>query len=146
METFQIAPAGMRPLWVIVPAAIVLVVAILLAVFATRPTQIEVSPEGLRLRQTLYGRFIPADRIQWSGARRVDLSASPELAPARRTNGAGLPGYQAGWFRLKNGEKALVFLTDRSRTVYIPTSEGFSLLLSPQDPDRFLSAVRASQR
>ena len=57
--------------------------------------------------------------------------------------GTGLPGYQAGWFRLRNGEKALLYLTDRARAVYIPTTAGYSLLLSPADPDGFLSQLRS---
>jgi len=44
--------------------------------------------------------------LRTSEARRIDLAASPELQPRRRTLGTGLPGYQAGWFRLKGGEKA----------------------------------------
>jgi hypothetical protein len=76
----------------------------------------------------------------------VDFATEPDLAPKWRTMGTGLPGYQAGWFRLKNGEKALLYLSDRSRAVYVPTTAGYSLLLSPADPDRFLSAVRAIGR
>ena len=47
-----------------------------------------------------------------------------------------------GWFRLKNGEKALVSLTDRHRAVYVPTSRGYALLVSPAEPDSFLAALR----
>jgi hypothetical protein len=79
-------------------------------------------------------------------ARRVSLEADSELAPRRRTMGTGMPGYQAGWFRLKNGEKALLYLTDRSRAVYVPTTEGYSVLLSPADPDSFLQALTALRR
>jgi hypothetical protein len=75
-------------------------------------------------------------------ARRVDFAATPELEPQRRTMGTGLPGYRAGWFRLRNGERALLYLTDRSRAVYIPTAAGYGVLLSPADPDGFLAAVR----
>ena len=57
-------------------------------------------------------------------------------------DGTGLPGYQAGWFRLRNGEKALVYLTDRGRAVYVPTTAGYSVLLSPAEPDAFLAALR----
>jgi hypothetical protein len=76
-------------------------------------------------------------------ARRVDLGSQVELRPKWRRMGTGLPGYQAGWFRLRNGEKALLYLTDRTRAVYIPTTAGYSLLLSPADPDRFLSQLRS---
>jgi hypothetical protein len=57
-----------------------------------------------------------------------------------------MPGYQAGWFRLRNGESALLYLTDRTRAVYVPTELGYSLLLSPSDPERFLEAIRSAAR
>ena len=63
-----------------------------------------------------------------------------------RTWGTGLPGYQSGWFRLRNGERALVYLTDRRKAVYVPTALGYSLLLSPDDPGAFLSALEAVRR
>ena len=53
-----------------------------------------------------------------------------------------MPGYNAGWFRLKNGSKALLALTDRSSVVYIPTTEDYSILLSVADPEAFLAAAR----
>jgi hypothetical protein len=53
-----------------------------------------------------------------------------------------LPGYASGWFDLASGESALLYLTDRQRAVYVPTDLGFSLLLSPRDPDAFLAALR----
>ena len=56
--------------------------------------------------------------------------------------GTGLPGYKAGWFKLQNGEKALLSLTDTRRAVYVPTSRGFALLVSPAQPDSFVAALR----
>jgi hypothetical protein len=35
----------------------------------------------------------------------------------------------------------LVYLTDGRRAVYIPTERGYSLLLSPTDPDAFLAEL-----
>jgi hypothetical protein len=55
--------------------------------------------------------------------------------------GTGLPGYQAGWFRLRNGDSALLYLTDRSKAVYVQTTEGFGVMLSPSEPDKFLAAL-----
>jgi hypothetical protein len=111
-----------------------------------RAARFEVSPAGLELHGDWYGRSIPSGQIRGQDAKRVDFATEPDLAPKWRTMGTGLPGYQAGWFRLKNGEKALLYLTDRSRAVYVPTTAGYGLLLSPADPDRFLSAVRAIGR
>jgi hypothetical protein len=58
--------------------------------------------------------------------------------------GTGLPGYSAGWFSLRNGEKALLFVTDRSRVVRIPTRDGYSLMVSPRHPQAFMEALRAA--
>jgi hypothetical protein len=144
-EIFSIAPPVGRAMWLVlvIPGVIVAFVAGLLTmtVVSSRTARFEISPEGLRLRGDLYGRLIPADQLRGLSARRVDFAANPEWTPQRRTMGTGLPGYRAGWFRLRNGEKALVYLTDANRAVYIPTSAGYSVLLSPSEPDAFLAAL-----
>jgi hypothetical protein len=145
MQVFTIAPAGMKPLWVLLPVALILVfvVSVLaLSVWGSRGARFEVSDGGLRLRGDLYGRFIPAASLRADEARRVDLNANPEFRPRLRTMGTGLPGYQSGWFRLANGESGLLYLTDRRKAVYVPTAFGYSLLISPDDPDAFVSALR----
>ena len=58
--------------------------------------------------------------------------------------GTAMRGYRSGWFRLRNGDRALLYLTDQTRAVYVPTTEGYSVLLSPADPDAFLVALRRS--
>lgn len=138
-------PATGRYLWFLIP--VVAIVALAMAMLATtiiasRSARFEVTSEGLRLRGDLYGRLIPRSQLRLGEARRVDLASERNLQPSWRTMGTGLPGYQAGWFRLRSGEKALLYLTDRSRAVYIPTTESYSLLLSPMDPDGFLSRLR----
>jgi hypothetical protein len=57
-----------------------------------------------------------------------------DYRPKWRYQWFSLPGFASGWFKLQNKEKALVFLTDRSRVVYIPTSENYSVLLSVGKP------------
>jgi hypothetical protein len=150
METFPMAPAATRALWFVplLMAVILVPVVVLLGwtLVVARAARFEVSPAGLALHGDWYGRSIPSGQIRGQDAKRVDFATEPDLAPKWRTMGTGLPGYQAGWFRLKNGEKALLYLTDRSRAVYVPTTAGYSLLISPADPDRFLSAVRAIGR
>ena len=65
------------------------------------------------------------------------------LSGVQVSNHWQLGGYRAGWFRLRNGEKALVYVTDPSRVVYIPTTEGYAVMVSPHEPDAFLAAVRS---
>lgn len=111
-------------------------------IYASRHVQFEVAPEGLTIRGDLYGRRLPADALLIEAARAVDLAASPPLRPVWRTNGAGLPGYSSGWFQLGNGEKALIFITDKRRVVYLPTREGYAVLLSVPEPEKFLAALK----
>jgi hypothetical protein len=145
MATFPIEPAQSRYLWFIVPITALLIgviVLLMVTVRGSRESRFEVSAEGLRLRGDLYGRTIPRARLQLDLARRVDLAAEPDLRPRWKTVGTGLPGYQAGWYRLRGGGKALLYLTDRTKAVYVPTADGYGLLLSPADPDGFLAALR----
>jgi hypothetical protein len=141
------APAASRYLWFFVPITLLVIGAVVLLAVSLRGSRnatFEVTAEALHLRGDLYGRTIARPRLRIQQARRVDLVAEPALRPRWKTVGTGLPGYQAGWFRLRNGEKALLYLTDRSRAVYVPTLDGYSLLLSPADPDGFLAALRTS--
>ncbi len=115
---------------------------ILLMAWGATRAGFEVSPEGLHVRGALYGRKLPHASLLLERARHVDFRVDLELRPRRRTNGIGLPGYLAGWIKLRSGEKALAFLSDRSRVVYIPTTEGYSMMLSVYDPEIFLSRLR----
>ncbi|MEY4548496.1 MAG: hypothetical protein RL685_4691 [Pseudomonadota bacterium] len=145
MQVFQIAESGRGPFWVLLPVLLVLLAVgglVAVTVQGARGARFELSPAGLALRGDLYGRFIPRDQLLPERARL--LKADDEaLRPSVRTLGTGLPGYKAGWFRLGNGEKALVYLTDVERAVYLPTRAGYSLLLSPADPEAFLNALAA---
>ena len=146
MLEFPIAPGNLRGMLLLL-GIVGLVLAVVLGLVLTsamgaRTARFQVSPEGLRLRGDLYGRLIPAAELRVDEARRVDLTTNAELTPRLRTFGTGVPGYQAGWFRLRNGEKALLYLTDRSRAVYVPTTAGYSVMVSPADPDGFLAALR----
>jgi len=113
-----------------------------LSFFGSRIVTLEVSDRGLRVHGDIYGRFIPRAALQVGGARALDRGAEPGYAPTSRTNGIGLPNYQSGWFRLVNRSTALLFVTDWSRAVLVPTTENFDLLVSPADPQAFLAALK----
>jgi hypothetical protein len=147
METFPIVPGTSRGLWLFLAVILVVLMVAGTMMIATvrgaRHSRFELSDAGLRLRGDLYGRLIPAAELRGGAARIVDLGATDELQPRLRTMGTALPGYRAGWFRLRNGEKALLYVTDTRQAVYLPTRRGYSLLLSPQQPERFLERLRA---
>ena len=144
MQEFVIAPAGARAALIALLVLVPVFALLALSLLGSRTSRFIVSPEGLRLRGDLYGRLIPAAQLNVASAARIDFARSPDLRPARRTLGTGLPGYAAGWFRLANGEKALLYLTDRTRAVYLPTNAGYSILISPTDPEGFLATLRTT--
>ena len=96
----------------------------------------------MRLVGDFWGREIPLRLLDASKAQILDLNADKEFFPKRRTFGTGLPGYSSGWLRLRNGDKALLYLTSRSEVVYIPTFDGYLVLLSIEEPERFIAALQ----
>jgi hypothetical protein len=148
-KVFGIFPASSGAfifIWVFsVVIALVLIGVIALFIstgYQARHASFTVSDQGLRIGPGLYGRFIPRDDIDKEGVKVVNLNMETDYQPKWRTNGAGLPGYAAGWFKLKNKEKALVFLTDRSRVVYIPTYKNYAVLLSVREAEEFADTIQ----
>lgn len=142
---FGIIPASSGPFIFLLVIALVLILVIGLLAFiaySSKNVRFEVSDEGLRISRSFYGRFIPRGEIAAEAVRIIDLNVDSEYKPKRRTNGAGLPGYAEGWFKLLNKEKALLFLTDRSRVVYIPTKKDYSVMLSVKEAEEFAELIR----
>jgi Bacterial PH domain len=132
-DTFPIVPGQVRILWLALPVLTLAVAGIAVAMYslsASRTARFEVSPDGLRLRGDFYGRLIPARSLRLDQARVIDLRNEPELKPVLRTLGTSISGYRAGWFRLRDGERALLYVTDPARVVYLPTADGYSVMLS----------------
>lgn len=149
MDVFAISPASAKPLWfvgIICMLLAVVLVALAYTAYSSRNSRVEIDRNRIKLVGDFWGREIPFKLLNVSGVRILDLTASPEYAPKRRTLGTGLPGYAAGWFRLRSGEKALVYLTRRHDVVYVPTSDGYSLLLSVEEPERFVETLQQYKR
>jgi hypothetical protein len=113
--------------------------------YSMRHTTFEVSADGIRIRGDVYGRTISLSQLHLDKAKVYNMAGDRDHSLSWRTNGIGMPGYSSGWFRLKNGEKALVFLTSRARVLYIPTSEDYALVVSPRDTDALLQALREAK-
>lgn len=141
-QIFPMVPASSKALWVIAVILVPLVALLGYSAYASRNAQFEVSETGLRIHGGLYARTVPVESLVCDGARAVDLRSDASLKPGLRLNGVGLPGYHTGWYQLKNGEKALVYLTDPSAVAYVPTRDGYSLLLSVENVQAFLNSVR----
>lgn len=143
-EVYTIAPASSKALWAV--GAILVFLLAMAGLFAfftlsSQATRYELSPEGLRISRTMYGRTIPWANVDFEGVRAVNLHLDQDLQPTLRTNGIGLPGYQAGWFDLRKG-RGLLFVTDPTRAVAIPTRDDYTVLLSVADPSALLASIR----
>ena len=145
-EIYPIVPASAKPIWILGVVCIILVIvfaALAYTAYSARNSRIEVGENQLRLVGDFWGRSIDFSSLQLDNAAIIGLDSSSNYAPRRRTFGTAVPGYASGWFRLHNGEKALAYLTNRESVVYIPTSLGYSLLLSADRPQQFLDALRS---
>lgn len=106
-----------------------------------RSISFHVEDAGLRIKAMFYGRKIPRESLDVANARVVDLTADAELKLWRRTNGMGFPGLKTGWYKLKSGDKALVFVTDLEKVLLIPTTEDYTLFLSVDEPQELIEAL-----
>ena len=57
-----------------------------------------------------------------------------------------MPGYLLGWFRRTGDGRIYAMLTDKSSVVYLPTTEGYAMLLNIKEPDALLEALSAPRR
>lgn len=143
--SFPIIPASSGPVWLFVSVSVFSLALIALfgyLALSSRHVVFEVSSEGLQIRGDMYGRRIPLSALDVAKAKPVDLTRDREYQFVARTNGAGLPGYSSGWFRLRKGEKCLAFVTDQQHVLYVPTRAGYSLAMSVSDPTALLDELR----
>lgn len=145
-DVFPLVPASSKPLWVIGGICLLMLALLgllLYLAYAARHARVAVTADHLQLDAAFYGRTLPLSALRLDEAAVVDLATAPAYAPALRTNGIGLPGYRAGWFKLRNGQKALTFVTNPGAVLYLPTTQGYALLLSAATPERLLATLRA---
>jgi len=129
------------PALMLVPVLIGLALAI---VFWPRTLRVELTADSVAIQGSIYGRKIARKDLDLATARVTRFDEEPGLRPALRTNGVGLPNYRVGWFRLRNHERALCFLTTQSDVVYLPTTQNFALLISLTDAEKFLTTLRGT--
>lgn len=142
---FPMIPAASKSLWFFAIISLILVGALLLMVWlawSMQHVRFTVSKDGLRLQGDLYGRTVPLKSLKLDEAVVTNLNTDKEHQPKWRTMGTALPGYAAGWFKLRNGEKALLYVTDKTRVARIPTTEGYSVMLSVSEPAALIDALK----
>ena len=93
------------------------------------------------IKSVLYGRKIPMENILIDEVKTINLDENPEYNISLRTNGIRIPNVTLGWMRLNNRQKALVFVTDRTSVILIPTKD-FVVLFSMDKTEEFIKEIR----
>lgn len=110
--------------------------------YLARSRTVTVRGQNLRVRKILRDLVVPLKHLKIDDAEITSISDGSPLHPTLRSYGIGISDYQAGWFRLRNGDKAFLILSDRSRVLHIPTRDGYRLLLSVDHPEALLNALQ----
>ena len=97
---------------------------------------------GLEVATTFYRRRLAWPQLRVEDARIVSLGERPELRPALKSNGYALPGFRSGWFRTRALAKVLAATAGGDRVLWVPTTEGYDLLLEPRNLQATLQRMR----
>ena len=145
-ESFEIISPSASALWTFIPIIgllFLLAGAFSYFLYSSYNTKVELSSDSISIQGALYSRSVLLERILIHEAKLINLNEDIEYAPKLRTNGIGIPGYQAGWFKLKNGRKALLHVTAKSSVLLLPTLDNYDVLLSVSDAAKLLSQLRS---
>lgn len=112
------------------------------AAMGVRNPQAGLGMDGLSLKVSFIDKRWALNDIDRVNAALVNLESRQELRPKWKLWGAAMPGLSSGLFKLYDGRKAHVYITDRSKVVYLPTQSG-PVLLSLERPREFLDALQA---
>lgn len=144
-SVYPIIPATGKTIWTlgIIALLMILVFIFTLGIFLktlyiSQYAQFEISPTGLQVKGDLTGKFFAKDKLQVDRAMIVNLRENTDLQPILRMAGTAVSGYKSGWYKLRDKEKALLYVTDDRNVVYLPTTQGYSLLLSVKNPQDFI--------
>lgn len=110
--------------------------------WALRRQRLSLDSQGLSVATTFYKRSLPLASLKLDQARVIHLAEHIDFKPRLKTNGTSLPGLKSGWYRLANGNKALVSLRQGEQVLWLPTSEGYDLLLEPIDARQLIEHLR----
>jgi hypothetical protein len=103
-------------------------------VYYMKNTSIIITDKYLAIKSLFYSKTIPLEKINVNGLKQLNLHNDKEYDPKIRVNGIGLPNYYVGWMKLNNGNKSLVYLSDRTNVALIPTDD-YDILFSTDDFD-----------
>jgi hypothetical protein len=112
------------------------------AAMGVRNPQAKLGKDGLSIKVSFIDKQWAISTIDRANAALVNLESRQELRPKWKLWGVAMPGLSSGLFKLYDGRKAHVYITDRRKVVYLPTQSG-PVLLSLERPREFLDTLQA---
>lgn len=104
--------------------------------------RVAVDGNGLEVVTAMYRRRLGWPELKLDEARVIEIDEHPERKPCFKTNGMSTFGFDGGWFRSRNLAKLFVATTGGKRLLWLPTTQGYTLLLQPRRPQALLDRLR----
>lgn len=145
MHEFYVSDIADKALFFGVSVTVLLIPILLIASFlyfwvGLTNSKLEVNDSALAFRTVFYSKTIDIDDIFLDKVRMLDGKDEKNI-PSFRTNGISFSGINWGWFKLKNGRRALVFVTDKEDSILIPTNLNFDVIISTSEPEKLINTI-----
>jgi len=129
------------PIILLILIIILVIVLIIGIIHAVKYTSIAIKDNEVIIKSFLYGRKIPIKDIQINETRIINLNQESDYNISFRTNGISLTNFHSGWMKLRNGQKALVFLTNKDSVLLMPVKD-FNVLFSMERGEEFIKKLK----
>ena len=130
--------------WIVIVISALLVFAFFV-LDRSKHVRFEIADGRLFVRGDIFCWRFPVSSMNLGPSVVLDLTQWPEFKPRRKIIGTSMPGYQSGEFLLRNGRRAIVFLSDLRQVLCILMDDGKFLLLSCADPEGLLALLVAEK-
>lgn len=113
---------------------------------AVRHSGIALNADAIAVTAAMRTKRLPLSALSLDEARVIDLDERNDLRPFLKTGGISFPGFRGGSFRLRNRRKAWVATLGGPKALWIPTRDGYDLLVQPRQPQALLDRLRDMAR
>ena len=130
--------------WLIAGSIPIIFVASLFLFFhASSSTNI--NPPAIRDGELLIHRHrISLESLKIDEAREINLNFDRSYWPVAREKGNEVGDQRRGWFKLASGNRAYFATRSNKRIIFLPTTEGYDLLFTTEDNDKFIQYIRSN--
>ncbi len=112
---------------------------------AMRRNSITIDNDTLKVRTTFYSFEAPLKSLLPVRAEPTQLIDLGDLMWRRRRNGFSFPGFQSGWFTLRNGKRAFLSVVAQEVVVYACNDGERMLMLGVPEIEKLAAALKKNE-